>query len=86
MNSLCNPVIIFFPSFLYCIAYISPALMGEMKKRTESYCPLTAEILAYWLMVQKIERGMLEQYTCIQMFATNTIYYLRFLGKNQISI
>lgn len=52
-----------------------------MKKPTESYCPLTAEI--FWLMVQKIERDARAIY--MYMFATNTIYYVRFLGKNQIS-
>lgn len=47
------------------------------KKPTESYCPLTAEILAFGS--ENRERD------ARAMFATNTIYYFRFLGKNQIS-
>lgn len=52
------------------------------KKPTESYCPLTADILAFGS--ENRERDARAMY--MYMFATNTIYYFRFLGKNQISI
>lgn len=51
------------------------------KKPTESYCPLTAEILAFGSENRERDARAIYMY----LFATNTIYYLRFLGKNQIS-
>lgn len=54
------------------------------KKPTESYCPLTAEILAFGSENRERDARAIYMYTyvCNKYYG---IYYLRFLGKNQIS-